>query len=100
MTCHQMGDVIVCTSTCIAIRRRIFNCPSCKQRRRFTCYDEGWYGVRSTCNHCGFMVQDGHAYGGGKKAKAERAAKAREAWKHPFDRSAEYWADYFDRGAA
>ncbi len=97
MTCHQTeSGAHICTTTCIAIHRQIRRCPSCKTRRRFTVYDEGWYGHRAVCNHCGSAWSDGHRYGGGKKAHADRASKAREAWRHPFDNSAEYWADYME----
>jgi len=87
MTCEHVhiadACVMVCAPTAQRTQRRILNCPTCKQRRRFICTLYEWYGWLVTCCACGDSWEDGErlprpfARGWREQAKA----KAKAAWK-------------------
>ena len=83
-------SVIVCRARRYNIRR-IRRCPTCKTRRRILWQDEVWYGVTTTCCHCGDCWQDGELYPRPAKRgwRKEAAAKATAEWlaAGPYDRA-------------
>lgn len=42
--------------------RAIRNCPTCKQRRRFSGREQAWYGTTWTCCGCGDSWTDGEMH--------------------------------------
>lgn len=62
--------------------RRVTYCPTCEQRRRFTGFDQLWYGPTWTCLGCGDSWSDGvrlqRPFARGWRDKARR--KARDRW--------------------
>lgn len=39
--------------------RRVMHCPTCDRRRRFSAFDQLWYGPTWTCLGCGDSWSDG-----------------------------------------
>jgi hypothetical protein len=77
-----MSTVIVCRPPNFPIRR-ITNCPTCKQRRRFAGFDGGpYYGPTLTCCGCGDTWTCGEMQDRPFKRawRREAIAQAKRAW--------------------
>jgi len=76
--------VFICYAEVIATERRVLRCRTCKTRRRFVTYNEGWYGTRFVCCTCGDQWQGGERLRrrSRKPGRTERdaAERARAAW--------------------
>jgi hypothetical protein len=76
-----MPTPIICRPATLNVRK-ILDCPTCKQRRRFAGFDQLWYGVTLTCCACG------DSWSGGERRerpfargwRKESAEKARAMW--------------------
>lgn len=72
----------ICRPSTINVRK-ILDCPTCKQRRRFAGFDSPpWYGITLTCCACGDTWTDGERmerpFARGWRVKS--AAKAKATW--------------------
>lgn len=76
-----MTNIVICRAPTFPIRR-ILNCPTCKQRRRFAGRDTAWYGPTVTCCGCGDSWSDGerHVRPFRRGWRAEAIAAAKELW--------------------
>lgn len=93
-------SIHICTPQAIIVKRMYLKrCPICMRRRRATAFLFPWYGWDVICHTCGVRIQDG-AWRKTFGAQAQRNREtARAGWAEPFDRSAEYWAQYEDQTA-
>lgn len=84
-------SIQICSPSAIAAKRRILTCPVCKTRRRFTCFDYGWWGFDWICHTCGVRVQDNQFRLPSKAEAQVNQQKARSGWAEPYDNSVAYW---------
>ena len=94
MTCMTIEpNVTVCTAGIREIRRRVFDCPVCKHRRRFVVVEpeSPYCSSTMTCLACGDSWQDGELlerpFQRGWREKAK--AKARGRWANAFRQTPE-----------
>jgi hypothetical protein len=72
----------ICAPSPVKYERRVIQCPTCQQRRRFVCRLYEWYGWLVTCCACGDSWEDGERLPRPFRRgwRVEEARRAKRLW--------------------
>lgn len=88
-------SVHICSPTAIAVLRRVMWCHHCGLVRRFTIFDNGWWGSDMICHACGTCYRPGEPVRiVAPDVATTNKAKAKTGWDHPYDHSDRYWDEH------